>query len=328
MDIQHHSWEEELINDIFVVAGKDRILSIPIPLGNHDDKMIWCADEKGNYFVKSAYKKLQGEFTNVHTITLLLKEFLPILVVFCVLRSKSSRQYESSTVVSSHVSSLDIPSSCMFLYVAWNIWKERNNRIWKGIKAVFGVILEEAKRFLEAWQHLQQRPPPPLVVCAPLKWKKLPYSWLKLNMYVALDTNAKITACGCILRDSEGKSVAARSFSWPGLLQVKVAEVVALRDALCWAKERGVTPIQVESDSQLVMQGLKLSNSTSAFDLILKDILELASVIPNVSFKFVKRSVNSVAHLLARGVFNAGCRERDCSPPSFILDLLLVDALE
>lgn len=95
MDIQHHNWEEELIIDIFVVADRDRILSIPIPLGNHDDKMIWSADEKGNYFVKSAYKKLQGEFTNAHTICWTTIWNLPIPPKIKIFVWKSFVKYSS-----------------------------------------------------------------------------------------------------------------------------------------------------------------------------------------------------------------------------------------
>lgn len=70
----------------------------------------------------------------------------------------------------------------------------------------------------------------------------------------------------------------------------------------------------MESDSQLVIQGLNQQNSVSYFDLIIQDIHVVA--IPNIScFRFVKRSANSVDNSLARdAVFNAG--------------LLLAEALE
>nr|GMD88307.1 ATP-dependent (S)-NAD(P)H-hydrate dehydratase [Ipomoea batatas] len=145
-----------------------------------------------------------------------------------------------------------------------------------------------------AWQSIHQCLVSPASSNVTAKWEKPPPGWLKLNSDADLNSSTRITTSG---------------------------------DAIRWAKEKGVTAVQVEFDSQLVAQGLLQSNDNSSFDLIVKDIHEIASTIPSISFRFVKRYANSVAHLFARdAVFNAGCREWDFLPPPFVLDVLLAEA--
>lgn len=65
-----------------------------------------------------------------------------------------------------------------------------------------------------------------------------------------------------------------------------------------------------KSDSQLVIPGLNRQDNITSVVLILGDVHELASVIHDISFRFVKQSANSVAYLLARdAVLNTGFQE-------------------
>nr|GMD98900.1 uncharacterized protein LOC109155154 [Ipomoea batatas] len=123
---------------------------------------------------------------------------------------------------------------------------------------------------------------------------------MKINTYAARELSSKRTGIGLIIRDSNGSFVAAKSVTLDGILQVKLAEAIAVREAVKWASSRGGAAFIVESDSQLVIQDLNHHNFVSYFDLIAHDIYEVASIIPNISFRFLKRSANSVAHLLAR----------------------------
>lgn len=52
-------------------------------------------------------------------------------------------------------------------------------------------------------------------------------------------------------------------------------------------------------------------NLSSSFDLLIQDTKKLASDFIDISFTFVKRSANRVAHELARGaLFKSGCEDR------------------
>nr|GLL44851.1 uncharacterized protein LOC109164950 [Ipomoea trifida] len=48
LDMQGSNWDIELIDDIFEPADRNQIMSIPIPLGCHADKLIWRSDRRTN----------------------------------------------------------------------------------------------------------------------------------------------------------------------------------------------------------------------------------------------------------------------------------------
>ncbi|KAL6134853.1 hypothetical protein ACLB2K_067081 [Fragaria x ananassa] len=61
-----------------------------------------------------------------------------------------------------------------------------------------------------------------------------------------------LQAEGFIIRTRTGKSLAATCFNL-GITTVPVAEAIALRNSLIYAKNQGLTKIEVESDSKLVI---------------------------------------------------------------------------
>lgn len=58
MSMDQNEWDREILRDIFVQEDIEKILKIPVPLTNQDDKWIWLEDSKGQYMVKSGYKVL------------------------------------------------------------------------------------------------------------------------------------------------------------------------------------------------------------------------------------------------------------------------------
>lgn len=64
----------------------------------------------------------------------------------------------------------------------------------------------------------------------------------------------------------------------------------------------------------------------STASLILDDDKELVTMFSHVTFSFVKRSANRVAHLLVRdALFRTGCREWYFNPPVCITDAMILD---
>nr|GMD98846.1 uncharacterized protein LOC109177106 [Ipomoea batatas] len=139
--------------------------------------------------------------------------------------------------------------------------------------------------------------------------------------------SGKSAGLGFVLRDSGGNFIAAGARNWAGSYHPKLAEAISIREALKWSKEKGYNALQIESNALLVIQGLKNAAYDSYFDLVLEDIRVLANEFDDISFSFVKRSANTVAHLIAReAVFNADCRAWDTTPPSFIYDVIRSEA--
>lgn len=103
---------------------------------------------------------------------------------------------------------------------------------------------------------------------------------------------------------------------------------MAVREALKWMKTQGWDHVQLESDCLKVIQSVQNQTSISYFDLILNDIRNIAREFCNLSFLFVKRSTNRVAHLLAREAISLPDR-MDCFsvPYPFLVHELELDSL-
>lgn len=147
-----------------------------------------------------------------------------------------------------------------------------------------------------------------------------------MNVDAAMSMDTKVTGFGCVIRNDKGEFLAAREQKWHGCFNSKVAEAISIREALRWLKEKKIDNILVETDALLVIKGLKVLDLNSSFSLILEDIRKLANDFLCISFSYVKRSANMVAHKLAReAMFIADCREWSGVAPPLISDVILSD---
>lgn len=105
-----------------------------------------------------------------------------------------------------------------------------------------------------------------------------------------------------------------------------MAEVVGMREVLRWLKNQHVTQVQVETDADLFVEGLKRDGGLSTFDLILDDIKEIAKCFGSINFLFAKRSAKMAAHLLARdAISRPGRMEWNSVPFPALFDVLMAD---
>ena len=99
-----------------------------------------------------------------------------------------------------------------------------------------------------------------------------------------------------------------------------IAKTLSLREALSWVKDQGITNVIFEIDAQSVVLGLhKCLLGNSYLGIILQDCNQLLCAIGNAHLVFVKRSVNNVAHCLARASCSLSYLQQwNMSPPDFI----------
>ncbi|XP_019155972.1 PREDICTED: uncharacterized protein LOC109152784 [Ipomoea nil] len=113
---------------------------------------------------------------------------------------------------------------------------------------------------------------------------------------------------GWILRDHDGRFLAAKGVSIPERYTVEVAGAVCIREALNWLKGTGMGDVIIETDSQLVYFALRSDDFNSSFGFIIADVKEVASTIDGVDFYFAKRSANRAVHTVGREVVSmSGC---------------------
>nr|GMD88427.1 uncharacterized protein LOC109155154 [Ipomoea batatas] len=230
--------------------------------------------------------------------------------------------------INENMITMEANSFSLLLVTCWKIWEVRNHKVWNNICPNHSAVVEGARSYLEAWSTVQQINRSPNLQPSQMKWTKPPHGWLKLNVDAAINKELKTIGLGFILRNDNGRFVAAREQMWQGLYNAKEAEAIAVREALSWIKELNIDYVQVETDALLVIQGLQKNSCVSSFDLILEDIHKLASHFLCISFMFAKRSANSAAHLLAReAVFIADCIVWVTTPPLCLYDIISSEAI-
>lgn len=130
-------------------------------------------------------------------------------------------------------------------------------------------------------------------------WSKPSDPWIKVNVDAGL-VGSLGCGLGVVCRESSGAVLAAGSFQFAEVWETRVAEAKAIFYGLKVARELGYASVEVEGDSLVAIQALKREQrGCSDFDLIIDDVLELATSFDKVVWSFVKRSGNSVAHMLA-----------------------------
>ncbi|XP_031122570.1 uncharacterized protein LOC116025477 [Ipomoea triloba] len=134
-------------------------------------------------------------------------------------------------------------------------------------------------------------------------WTKPAAGLLKLNVDASVQRDTNHAGLGWIIRDDHGMFVAAQSVMFAGIFSPREAEALAVREALSWLKTHGWDGVVVETDAELLITSLHRPN-LSPFGLLLEDISLLLSSFHNIVFRHIRRSANSVAHLLARYAFS------------------------
>ena len=96
-----------------------------------------------------------------------------------------------------------------------------------------------------------------------VQWDKPPQDCFKLNTDGAAKGNPKPAACSTVVRDSEGNWIVACSRGL-GYATNFLADLNGLRDDLLLAKDRGLLPIIIETDSKAVIHAINNSNNAAA----------------------------------------------------------------
>lgn len=106
-----------------------------------------------------------------------------------------------------------------------------------------------------------------------------------------------------VARDHTGALIGAQSSCKQGSLNPDLAEAIGIKEALSWVKSRAWERVEVETDCLGVVQAIRCSSiNLSYLGRVIDDCRRLLDDlrVHNVTLKFVRRSVNRVAHAIAR----------------------------
>ncbi|XP_019185981.1 PREDICTED: uncharacterized protein LOC109180726 [Ipomoea nil] len=309
--VNRTEWDCECLGDIFEQRDVRLIMSIPLSKRLPPDSWFWAAETKGKYTVKSAYRMLIGEVADTRPWVRIWELEVP----------------------PKEESALHLFASCAEVRKIWSLLNLQVSAQTHVVMMLCGIMC------LIQWMECYVLPCAIGITggvllrgccCAYCRGAlDTPGAWeLKLNTDVAMDAGNGVMGMGWIVRDEHGEFVAAKCVTYPGLYGVKEAEAVGVRETLSWVKGLGFGVIDVETDSQLVFHALTLNTYCSSFGLVVDDVKEVASQIPDVIFYFARRSANRATHALAReAVSLSGCGEWYHEPPQFLVDILSSDLM-
>ena len=122
------------------------------------------------------------------------------------------------------------------------------------------------------------------------------------NLDTTIFLELNIISCGFLLRDHEEILMAAKMTRPTGPSDAFAVETLGCKEALSWLKTNKYPQVLVvESNSLLMVLTItKAIPYNTSMGNVLQDCMHILRSIPKSSFAFVKRSVNRVAHLLAR----------------------------
>lgn len=113
-----------------------------------------------------------------------------------------------------------------------------------------------------------------------------------------------------------------------GIVDPKIAEALAFRQALSWLKPLKISQVFIELNSLNVVQAFHNSSKDSSyFKSIILDCSSIVKGLRSYSVYFVRRSTNVAAHTIAnvREAISMTDREEWFTAPSFLIDVLAKD---
>ncbi|KAL5760759.1 hypothetical protein ACOSQ2_019597 [Xanthoceras sorbifolium] len=110
---------------------------------------------------------------------------------------------------------------------------------------------------------------------------------------------------GAVVRDSQGKVVAASAKPLLGFFPAELGELLALREGLLLAKEFNLTIAWVELDAVNVVARVLNSFPNSVMDPIISDVKALFRAVGVSNCHAIPRSGNGMAHSLASLTFSS-----------------------
>ncbi|KAL5767563.1 hypothetical protein ACOSQ2_014346 [Xanthoceras sorbifolium] len=133
------------------------------------------------------------------------------------------------------------------------------------------------------------------------RWKVPSPGWFKINTDAALDSSRCKVGLGVVVRESYGLVLLSGSLVLDGLFSPKVAEALAILRGVQLALDSSFNPFCIESDAASVVHLISSrTNSFADIGLVVDDIILFLDRLPDFSIFAIRRSVNKVAHKLAR----------------------------
>ncbi|XP_074374476.1 uncharacterized protein LOC141714880 [Apium graveolens] len=198
-----------------------------------------------------------------------------------------------------------VNTSGKIITLCWSIWRARNDLIWNQRSWNSMRIVAKAWEYLSQWKSAQgryQSAPlqPPVQGDGAVYWVKPQHEVVKITVDAAIMEHQGVSGIGLIARDHAGNLILARTRCIVEIMNPTLAEAIAVKEALSWAKELPGANFVIESDCLVVVQLIRSATPMrSRIGQIIEECRRSLQELNNVKLYFVKRSANMSAHELA-----------------------------
>lgn len=101
-----------------------------------------------------------------------------------------------------------------------------------------------------------------------------------MNVDAATDVHGTSTGLSLVVRDEFGVLLAARNFCIPGNFTPRIAEAIAVKEALSWLHDKEWSRIIIESDCLQLINALNDDGPDfTSFDIVIAEIKHMESLL-------------------------------------------------
>ncbi|CAL1387091.1 unnamed protein product [Linum trigynum] len=185
--------------------------------------------------------------------------------------------------------------------VLWRIWRSRNWVVFEGKQFGFPALMRQFSQQYEEWMGLPievpSMPPPPTVPRSDGPGQAAGF----ICQWDGATRKGSHSAGGMVLRSPAGEVLMAHGIQIPGIDDPVVVELLVLREAIAWCLGQGVSGIRFEGDAKIIIDKINCRDARdSRLGAVLEEVLHFFVISPGFSVRFIGRSRNRVAHLVAR----------------------------
>jgi ribonuclease HI len=220
----------------------------------------------------------------------------------------------------------------VFVAISRKLWFRRNSMIHEGKFSHPNEVVREAMGAIDDLDRLHKKEATHLVECGPVSpktWTTPLENWIKINCDAALDKNRGVFGMGIVVRNSDGRLLAAKRVTRRGRVDPVVAEGMAFYYGVNLCKARGFQNVWLEGDSKLICDALNNKSSiNSRYGHLIEDIGVVLFSFNQWKCTHIYREGNEAAHNLAREALNwSGERSWEDSCPDCIKQVISTEQI-
>ena len=215
------------------------------------------------------------------------------------------------------------------LVTLWNLWKNRNNALWRNQRQNSIQLVSSAMAWYEDYTKFNSSSPKEEPVRSNRRqvWSTPDTGTLKLNVDGSFVAPGVYGGAGGVLRDDQGQFIAGFAHRLDFIFSALHAELLAMRYGLDLLHTMGISKAIIESDYLAAVQVV----NSPVYDLsplgsLISDIRTSLANHGEICISFAPRQTNMVAHKLAGYGYDVNIHyEWLTHAPDLILDALMYD---